>query len=61
MYGYIRQGRRTALTREVMGGVAFQVLTVGPGLLRRLRVRRLLRRMARHGVGTAVFEDGAWR
>ena len=61
MYGYIRQGRRTALTREVMGGVAFQVLTVGPGLLRRLRVRRLLRRMARQGVGTAVFEDGAWR
>ena len=52
MYGYIRQGRRTALTREVIGGVPFQVLTVGTGLLRR---------MARQGVGTAVFEDGAWR
>lgn len=61
MYGYIRQGRRTALTREVIGGVPFQVLTVGTGLLRRLRVRRLLRRMARQGVGTAVFEDGTWR
>ena len=46
MYGYIRQGRRTALTREVMGGVAFQVLTVGPGLLRRLRVRLLIGKTA---------------
>ena len=45
MYGYIRQGRRTVLTREVIGGVPFQVLTVGTGLLRRLRVRRLLRRI----------------
>ena len=23
MYGYIRQGRRTALTRETIGGVPF--------------------------------------
>lgn len=61
MYGYIRQGQRTALTREIIGGVPFQVLTVGTGPLRRLRARRLLRRMARYGVGTAVFEDGAWR
>ena len=61
MYGYIRQGRRTALTRELIGGVAFQVLTVGTGPLRRVRARRLLRRMARQGVSAAVFEDGAWR
>ena len=61
MYGYIRQGRRTALTREVMGGMPFQVLTAGTGLLRRLRARRLLRRMAQQGVNTAVFEDGTWR
>lgn len=61
MYGYIRQGRRTALTREVMGGMPFQVLTAGTGLLRRLQARRLLRRMARQGVSTAVFEDGTWR
>ena len=27
MYGYIRQGRRTALTRETIGGVPFWVLT----------------------------------
>ena len=52
MYGYIRQGRRTALTRELIGGVAFQVLTVGTGPLRRL---------ARQGVSAAVFEDGVWR
>ena len=37
MYGYIRQGRRTALTRELIGGVPFQVLTVGTGPLRRVR------------------------
>lgn len=61
MYGYIRQGRRTALTREFIGGVAFQVLTVGTGPLRRVRARRLLRRLARQGVSAAVFEDGAWR
>lgn len=61
MYGYIRQGRRTALTRELIGGVAFQVLTVGTGPLRRARARRLLRRLARQGVSAAVFEDGAWR
>ena len=61
MYGYIRQGRRTALTRELIGGVAFQVLTVGTGPLRRVRARRLLRRLARQGVSAAVFEDGAWR
>ena len=30
MYGYIRQGRRTALTRETIGGVPFWVLTAGP-------------------------------
>lgn len=61
MYGYIRQGRRTALTRELIGGVAFQVLTVGTGPLRRVRARRLLRRLARQGVSAAVFEDGAWQ
>ena len=61
MYGYIRQGRRTALTRELIGGVVFQVLTVGTGPLRRVRARRLLRRLARQGVSAAVFEDGAWR
>lgn len=61
MYGYIRQGRRTALTRELIGGVPFQVLTVGTGSLRRVRARRLLRRLARQGVSAAVFEDGAWR
>ena len=43
MYGYIRQGRRTALTRETIGGVPFWVLTAGQGLLRRRGVRRLLR------------------
>ncbi len=61
MYGYIRQGRRTALTRELIGGVAFQVLTVGTGPLRRVRASRLLRCLARQGVSAAVFEDGAWR
>lgn len=61
MYGYIRQGRRTALTRELIGGVPFQVLTVGTGPLRRVRARRLLRCLARQGVSAAVFEDGAWR
>lgn len=61
MYGYIRQGRRTALTRETIGGVPFWVLTAGQGLLRRRGVRRLLRRMARCGVKTAVFEDDAWQ
>lgn len=61
MYGYIRQGRRTALTGELIGGVPFQVLTVGTGPLRRVRARRLLRRLARQGVSAAVFEDGAWR
>ena len=61
LYGSIRQGRRTALTRELIGGVAFQVLTVGTGPLRRVRARRLLRRLARQGVSAAVFEDGAWR
>lgn len=60
MYGYIRQGRWTALTRELIGGVPFQVLTVGTGPLRRVRARRLLRRLARQGVSAAVFEDGAW-
>ena len=44
MYGYIRQGRRTALTRETIGGVPFWVLTAGQGRLRRRGVRRLLRR-----------------
>lgn len=61
MYGYIRQGRRTALTRELIGGVPFQVLTVGTGPLRRVRASRLLRRLAGQGVSAAVFEDGAWR
>ena len=46
MYGYIRQGRRTALTRETIGGVPFWVLTAGQGLLRRRGVRR-----RRGGVG----------
>ena len=61
MYGYIRQGRRTALTRETIGGVPFWVLTAGQGRLRRRGVRRLLRRMARCGVKTAVFEDDVWQ
>ena len=61
MYGYIRQGKRTGLTREVIGGVPFWVLTAGEEWLRGPRVRRLLRRMARRGVKTAVFEGGAWQ
>ena len=60
MYGYIRQGQRTVLTREVIGGVPFWVLTAGRGW-QRLRVRSLLCRLARHGVRTAVFEDDAWQ
>ena len=60
MYGYIRQGQRTVLTREVIGGVPFWVLTTGRGW-QRLRVRSLLRRLARHGVRTAVFEDDTWQ
>lgn len=60
MYGYIRQGQRTVLTREVIGGVPFWVLTAGRGL-QRLRVRSLLCRLARHGVRTAVFEDDTWQ
>lgn len=60
MYGYIRQGQRTVLTREVIGGVPFWVLTAGRGW-QRLRVRSLLRRLARHGVRTAVFEDNTWQ
>lgn len=60
MYGYIRQGQRTALTREVIGGVPFWVLTTGRGW-QRLRVRSMLRRLARHGVRTAVFEDDTWQ
>lgn len=60
MYGYIRQGQRTVLTREVIGGVPFWVLTAGRGW-RRLWVRSLLRRLARHGVRTAVFEDDTWQ
>lgn len=60
MYGYIRQGQRTVLTREVIGGVPFWVLTAGRGW-QRLRVRSLLRRLARHGVRTAVFEGDAWQ
>lgn len=60
MYGYIRQGQRTVLTREVVGGVPFWVLTAGRGW-QRLRVRSLLRRLARHGVRTAVFEDDTWQ
>lgn len=59
MYGYIRQGQRTVLTREVIGGVPFWVLTAGRGW-QRLRVRSLLRRLARHGVRTAVFEGDTW-
>lgn len=60
MYGYIREGQRTVLTREVIGGVPFWVLTAGRGW-QRLRVRSLLCRLARHGVRTAVFEDDAWQ
>lgn len=60
MYGYIRQGQRTVLTREVIGGVPFWVLTAGRGW-QRLWVRSLLRRLARHGVRTAVFEDDTWQ
>ena len=60
MYGYIRQGQRTVLTREVIGGVPFCVLTAGRGW-QRLRVRSLLRRLARHGVRTAVFEGDTWQ
>ena len=60
MYGYIRQGQRTVLTREVIGGVLFWVLTAGRGW-QRLRVRSLLRRLARHGVRTAVFEGDTWQ
>ena len=60
MYGYIRQGQRTVLTWEVIGGVPFWVLTAGRGW-QRLRVRSLLRRLARHGVRTAVFEDDTWQ
>lgn len=60
MYGYIRQGQRTVLTREVIGGVPFWVLTAGRGW-QRLRVRSLLRRLARHGVHTAVFEGDTWQ
>lgn len=60
MYGYIRQGQRTVLTREVIGGVPFWVLTTGRGW-RRLRVRSLLCRLARHGVRTAVFEGDTWQ
>lgn len=60
MYGYIRQGQRTVLTREVIGGVPFWVLTAGRGW-QRLRVRSLLCCLARHGVRTAVFEDDAWQ
>ena len=60
MYGYIRQGQRTVLTREVIGGVPFWVLTAGRGW-QRLRVRSLLRRLARHGVRTAVFEGDTWQ
>ena len=60
MYGYIRQGQRTVLTREVIGGVPFWVLTAGRGW-QRLRVRSLLCRLARHGVRTAVFEGDTWQ
>lgn len=60
MYGYIRQGQRTVLTREVIGGVPFWVLTAGRGW-QRLRVCSLLCRLARHGVRTAVFEDDTWQ
>ena len=61
MYGYIRQGRHTVLTRQVIGGVPFWVLTAGAGWLRRCQALRLLRGMARRGVRTAVFEDAAWQ
>ena len=60
MYGYIRQGQRTVLTREVIGGVPFWVLTTGRGW-QRLRVRSLLCRLARPGVRTAVFEGDTWQ
>lgn len=60
MYGYIRQGQRTVLTREVIGGVPFWVLTTGRGW-QRLRVRSLLCHLARHGVRTAVFEGDTWQ
>lgn len=60
MYGYIRQGQRTVLTREVIGGVPFWVLTAGRGW-QRLRARSSLRRLARHGVRTAVFEGDTWQ
>lgn len=60
MYGYIRQGQRTVLTREVIGGVPFWVLTAGRGW-QRLRVRSLLCRLARHGVRIAVFESDTWQ
>lgn len=60
MYGYIRQGQQAALTREVIGGVPFWVLTAGRGW-QRLRVRSLLRRLARHGVRIAVFEGDTWQ
>ena len=60
MYGYIRQGQRTVLTREVIGGVPFWVLTAGRGW-QRLWVRSLLRRLARYGVRTAVFEGDTWQ
>ena len=60
MYGYIRQGQRTVLTREAIGGVPFWVLTTGRGW-QRLRVRSLLRRLARHGVRIAVFEGDTWQ
>ena len=60
MYGYIRQGQRTVLTREVIGSVPFWVLTAGRGW-QRLRVRSMLRRLARHGVRTAVFEGDTWQ
>lgn len=60
MYGYIRQGQRTVLTREIIGGVPFWVLTAGRGW-QRLRVRSLLCRLARHGVRIAVFEGDTWQ
>ena len=60
MYGYIRQGQRTVLTREVIGGVPFWVLTAGRGW-QRLRVRSLLCCLARHAVHRAdtAGADGA--
>ena len=61
MYGYIRQGRRTELTREIIGGVPFWVLTAGEEWRRGMRVRRLLRRMAQWAVKTAVFQEETWR